>query len=100
MRGMNRWSKALADGTWSAAHAELSGVAAGSGVVEDVQSTSRLPWWKKAGGFGLLWGGLRSDDSWSCGLRMASLKEGGGVRVTQWPAAWGGGGGGTTLTAH
>jgi hypothetical protein len=48
--------------------------------------------WKKAGGFGLLWGGLRSGDNWSCGLRTTSIKEEGGARVTWWPTAWGGGG--------
>jgi hypothetical protein len=70
--------------------AELDGVAAESGVVEDVWLTSSLPQRKKAGGFGLLWGGLRSGDSWSCGLRTTSLKKEGDARVTQWPAAWGG----------
>jgi hypothetical protein len=63
--------------------AELDDVATGSGVAEDVRSTSILPLRKKAGGFDLLWGGLRSGDSWSCGLRTASLKEEGGARVTR-----------------
>jgi hypothetical protein len=42
--------------------AELSGVAAGSGVAEDVRSMLSLPWQKKAGGFGLLWGDPRNSD--------------------------------------
>jgi hypothetical protein len=67
---------------------ELGGVAAGSRVAEDVRSMSSLPQWKKVGGFGLLWGSLRSGDSWRCGLRMASAKEEGGLRVTRWLVAW------------
>jgi hypothetical protein len=34
--------------------------------------------------------GLRFGDAWSCGLRMASLKEEGGARAMRWPVAWGG----------
>jgi hypothetical protein len=34
--------------------------------------------------------GLRFGDAWSCGLRMASLKEEGGARATRWSVAWGG----------
>jgi hypothetical protein len=63
---------------------ELGGVAVGSGMAEDVWSTSILLRWKKVSGFGLLWGGLRSGDSWSWGLRTASLKEEGGARATRW----------------
>jgi hypothetical protein len=65
-------------------------------VAKDVRSMLSLPRRKKADIFGLLWGGLRSGDSWRCGLRTASLKEEGGARVTRWPVAWGG----TMLEAH
>jgi hypothetical protein len=33
--------------------------------------------------------GLLFGDTWSCGLRMASLKEEGGARAMRWSVAWG-----------
>jgi hypothetical protein len=32
---------------------------------------------------------LLFSDTWSCGLRIVSLKEEGGARATRWPVAWG-----------
>jgi hypothetical protein len=33
--------------------------------------------------------GLLFGDTWSCGLRMVSLKEEGGAQATRWLVAWG-----------